>query len=544
MYKKTNKNRQLSLHTSVSQYLTGVSYEHFEDNTGWQNVFFKQVTSKIDEDLFKVLFSSDTGSPNASICTAIAMMIIKEVEGCSDKKLFESCRFNLLTRKSLCIINIDDPIPSESTYYLLRNKIQKHFENTEVDLFAECFKDITKKQIAEFDISGESIRMDSKLIGSNIAFYSRYELVHKTLVHFYKKTSNKIFDILSPKDKELLKEFVKEKSSKTVYTSNKEQIKDKLQTIGNLIYTVINSFDFKNNESFKILKRVFKDQYQEEDSDKIIVRPSNEISAKSVQSPFDSDCDFRKKNEEVTKGYNHNLTETVSDSNEFDLITDVKMEKATYADNDFLEPSIKSSKKILKDDIEKTHADGAYNSDRNQEFIKEENINFHLTGFQGQKGRYDLNLINNKLEVFDNQENKKIDVVKIKNGNYRIKTEKGYRYFTEKNIKSCELRREVDALPYKIKNKRNNVEATIYQLAYHLRKDKTKYRGYFKNKIWAILRVLWVNCVRISKYISNLTIEIKKNNLFFSFSSFFRNFVFFSSFFLDFVLLKLINVKK
>ena len=544
MYKKTNKNRQLSLQTSVYQHLTGFSYDYFEDKTGWQNIFLKQVVNKIDEDLFKDLFSSGTGSPNASISVCIGMMILKEAEGCSDKKLFESCRFNLLTRKSLGLVNIDDSIPSESTYYLLRKKIKEHFENTGVDLFEENFKKITSKQILEFNISGESIRMDSKLIGSNIAFYSRYELVHKTLVHFYKKTSNKSFDILSPKDNELLKEFVKEKSSKTVYTSNKDQIKDKLQTIGNLIYTVINSFDFKNNESFKILKRVFKDQYQEEDSDKIIVRPSNEISAKSVQSPFDSDCDFRKKNEEVTKGYNHNLTETISDNNKFDLITDVKTEKATYSDNDFLEPSIKSSKEVLKDEIKNSHADGAYNSDRNQEFIKEENINFYLTGFQGQKGRYDLKLDNDLLEVLDIQENKKIDVVKIKNGNYRIKTEKGYRYFTEKNIKSCELRRKVDELPDKIKNKRNNVEATIYQLAYHLRKDKTKYRGHFKNKIWAVLRALWVNCVRISKYISNLTIKMKKNKLFFSFSSFFRNFLFFSSFFVDFVFLKLINVKK
>jgi len=42
------------------------------------------------------------------------------------------------------------------------------------------------------------------------------------------------------------------------------------------------------------------------------------------------------------------------------------------------------------------------------------------------------------------------------------------------------------------------VEATIFQLAYHLRKDKTKYRGFFKNKIWAILRSLWINFVRIA----------------------------------------------
>ena len=86
-------------------------------------------------------------------------------------------------------------------------------------------------------------------------------------------------------------------------------------------------------------------------------------------------------------------------------------------------------------------------------------------------------------------------------GKYRIKTEKGYRYFTEKDIEGQELRRQIEQIPRKIANIRNNVEASIYQLAYPLRKDKTKYRGLFKNKIWAVLRCAWVNCVRITNFI-------------------------------------------
>ena len=51
------------------------------------------------------------------------MMILKEGEGYSDQKLFENCHFNLLTRKVLGLTNIDDPVPAESTYYLLRKRI-------------------------------------------------------------------------------------------------------------------------------------------------------------------------------------------------------------------------------------------------------------------------------------------------------------------------------------------------------------------------------------------------------------------------------------
>ncbi|MEA3317048.1 MAG: hypothetical protein U9R54_03745, partial [Bacteroidota bacterium] len=48
-------------------------------------------------------------------------------------------------------------------------------------------------------------------------------------------------------------------------------------------------------------------------------------------------------------------------------------------------------------------------------------------------------------------------------------------------------------------------------LAYHLRKDKTKYRGFFKNKIWAILRSLWINFVRISDSLVKISQKVKIN---------------------------------
>ncbi len=56
------------------------------------------------------------------------MMILKEGEGYSDQKLFENCHFNLLTRKVLGLTNIDDPVPAESTYYLLRKRIADYYK--------------------------------------------------------------------------------------------------------------------------------------------------------------------------------------------------------------------------------------------------------------------------------------------------------------------------------------------------------------------------------------------------------------------------------
>ena len=169
------------------------------------------------------MFSADEGAPNASIKILISMMILKEGEGYSDEKLYENCRFNLLTRKALELVNMDDKIPAESTYYLLRHRIAEYKVQKNIDLFEKCFQHITSEQVIEFNVSGKSLRTDSKLIGSNIAFFSRYELIHKTLLLFYKQFFHNQTELLSKEAQETLTNFIKEKSSTTVYKNDKNK---------------------------------------------------------------------------------------------------------------------------------------------------------------------------------------------------------------------------------------------------------------------------------------------------------------------------------
>ena len=88
----------------------------------------------------------------------------------------------------------------------------------------QTFKQITSGKVQEFDVNGHSIRMDSKLISSNIAFYSCYEIVHHTLCRFYKTLNKQEKARLSAMDREQLKEVTNEEPLKTVYCSNREEI--------------------------------------------------------------------------------------------------------------------------------------------------------------------------------------------------------------------------------------------------------------------------------------------------------------------------------
>lgn len=132
-----------SLFSSTEDFLRGKSQTFYTEENSWHNLFRREVTLRIDEALFKPLYSSDMGAPNASIRVLAGMMILKEAQGWSDSHLFEQCRFNILTRSALGLLNMDDDLPVESTYYLFRKQIVEYERNSGENLFEKAFRKIT-----------------------------------------------------------------------------------------------------------------------------------------------------------------------------------------------------------------------------------------------------------------------------------------------------------------------------------------------------------------------------------------------------------------
>jgi len=82
-----------------------------------------------------------------------------------------------------------------------------------------------------------------------------------------------------------------------------------------------------------------------------------------------------------------------------------------------------------------------------------------------------------------------------------------YRYFSQKDIDTYMIRKKIAETPIEILQKRNNVEATLFQFGYHYPNAKSRYRGLIKHQMWANIRCLWVNFVRILKYINQLCLK-------------------------------------
>lgn len=500
MFKKSQKSNQLDLFNSPSSVLKGRSLDTYTDINQWHNIFRQQVTMQINEDIFEPLFSNGIGAPNASLRVLVAMMVLKEAEGISDKKLFENCEFNLLIRSAIGLMNLEDSVPTESTYYAFRKRISEYAKAHNENLFDKAFSELTKKQCSDFNVSGKSLRMDSKLLGSNIAWLSRYEIIHETTRLFWEqiKEDNKLNDDL----KKTLGGLLKEKGYKVVFANSSDEVKDRLQQFGILISQLLETYSGSEIKHYETLRRVFSEQYKVDDKKTVLPREKEKIKATSVQSPHDTDSHYRNKDGNQVKGFSINITESCDDGDTLNLISDVNVKQVSSSDSGFLEESIERSTAVFKDIPTAVHADGAYHSQENQKYCKKNNIELFLHAIQGQKGRYLLNYNKEgKLAIYDSVADQNLDYKELtdKKGErkWRIKQTKGYRYFTQKDIDNSLLREKINKTPIEILQKRNNVEATIFQLGYHYPNAKSRYRGLIKHQMWADIRCMWINFVRI-----------------------------------------------
>jgi hypothetical protein len=522
MFKKSDKHKQLDAFSSPVEYLKDSSMNYYLKNDSWHNQFREQVVMRVDESLFSVLYSNGKGAPNASIRVLIGMMILKEGQGWSDEQLFESSNYNLLVRSALGLMTLEDAVPVASTYYLFRRNLVEYAKEHEEDLFKKCQAQITKSQILEFNVSGKQVRMDSKLIGSNIVWYTRYELIHETLRLFVVERQEFIYKkSLSKEEFLLIRSIEGETGNKVVYRSTKVEIDQQFIALGLLMYRFINLFKSNPYGQYQTLKTLFEQQFSVSKEKLVLPLENEKISSKSIQSPHDTDCHYRNKDGNKVKGYSVNVTETCDQPKEdeqdkpvLNLITDTQVEVVSTSDCDFLKQALSQSQEILPNNIEKAYTDGAYNSVGNQDYCQDNFIDLLLTGMQGGKPRYEVSLDSqdqNRLIVIDNITGNQIESQQINARKdptlkkWRIKTDEGkYRYFNFETLRASILRKKLKEIPIEETNIRCNVEATIFQLGYHYSNDKSNYRTLAKHKLWAYSRSLWINFVRILKYVTQI----------------------------------------
>ena len=502
-FKKSKQKSQPDLFATASFSLPERERRYMEDELSWHNEFYRNVLLNIDEEILRPLFvDGNMGAPTKQLRILIAMRMLKEGRGCSDEQLYENVRFNLVWRQAVGLFNINDECPSIDSYYMLFRRIAEYEQNNpeHVNLYKKIYQDLTAKQIKKYKIAGRTIRMDSKLIGSNIAWFSRYEIIHET---FRKQVSEQAAMCISDQlYRQKALDFLAEDASKTVYRSDDETLGQRLLDLGIVISHIL---AMRGEGEVSLLHRVFHEQYDVDKDGNITVRDKKLVSATSVQNPNDPDAAYRSKGGKKVKGYSTNITETCDEEDKPSLITDVQVKPANAADNGFLKDAVEDTRKVTDNSIDKVIVDGAYQSKENRNLASDEENGFELVanGLQGKPSRFDLELRDDSsLEVTDKQTAEVITATKVKDGQWKIAVEspkgkKSYRYFDNEAIERSQNRQRMETIPWEERKKRNNVEATIFQYCFLTRNNKTRYRGLFKQTLQALARCAWINMRRL-----------------------------------------------
>ncbi len=398
-------------------------------------------------------------------------------------------------------MNLSDEVPVESTYYLFKQSLYAYQLKTGRDLVGETFFTLTQTQANVFGVVGQQIRMDSKLIGSNIATCCRLQLVVCCLQGFWTSLDKGQKGRLSAKDQQVLDDLLKVKPHQVVYRLSSAEKGEKLQELGLLLSRLQETYTEKDSDQYGLIVRVFGDQYTVLSSpQEVLPKPPKEISSSSLQSAHDEDAAFRRKGEDKVKGYSVNLTETCNEDG-LNLITDVEVKPATAPDNEFVQPAIERTQQVVGEVLE-VSMDGAYNDAANTEYAQAEGKQFHYSGLQGIKGLFVYERTPEGVEVIDRHTGEVQLAQEYKPGKYKIIIDGKSRYFKEQDIDNYIKRKQIEELPAHIRNRRNNVEASIFQLSYYTQDGKTRYRGLIPHQLWAWCRGLWLNLVRIKKYLT------------------------------------------
>jgi hypothetical protein len=512
MFRRSAPSSAPDLFSSFESYFKGPKLDRLNDPAAWNHLFFEHITSKIDEDIFRVVFDPDVGRPNAPIRHLVSMMVLKEGFGWSDAQLFEQCRFNILVMRALGLMNLCDEVPAESTYYLFKQALYADQLEAGRDLIGETFSSLTRTQANAFGVLGQHIRMDSKLIGSNIALCCRLQLVVSCLQAFWGSLDKSQKRRLSAKNQQVLDGLLKVKAHQVVYGLTRVEKCEKLQEFGQLLSRLQATYTDKDSGHYGLIVRVMGDQYTVLSSSKqVLPKPPEEISSSSLQSADDEEAAFRRKGKDKVKGYSVNLTETclpvrvartqTGGEDGLNLITDVDVKPATAPDNGFVQAAIERTQQVVGDVLE-VSMDGAYNDQSNAEYAKEQDKQFYYSGLQGTPGRFIYERTEDGVTVIDQQTGEVHIAQEYKPGKYKIIMDGKPRYFKEQHIDNYLKRKQIEALPDHIRNRRNNVEASIFQLSYYTKDGKTRYRGLRPHRLWAHCRGLWVNLVRIKNYLA------------------------------------------
>ena len=381
---RENASHNQGLLFGFETHLSPSRQKELESSSGY--FFYQEIFSKIEERDYSVLYSSKKSAPNSPVNQLVGAIVLKHLYDWTDKELFSHLSFNMETRLSLGVMNMNTSLFTARTFYNFKNRLETHHKETGTNLLENTFKNLTSIQLSELDISGKIQRFDSVQLQSNIKKYSRLGLLVEVL--------SQLLDILDETDTENLKELhtqYKLGGQKYVYGVVPSEFLTHLEKISLAYYQVAqylssSSKKYEVEKKYQNFQRVYKEHFEEAK-----LKASKEVGSDSLQSPNDPQASFHRKQGEDYQGYVLGASETAAEEGKPNLITDVKIRTNNTSDAELTAETFKQVQQITPN-VDEFHMDGACGSSELDQLADQEDkpVTLVQTAISGKKAEVEI----------------------------------------------------------------------------------------------------------------------------------------------------------
>jgi len=514
MFRKNTSHQQASLFGIASQ-LPEKKLKKLKKSKEYD--FYRLVFCKIKEEDFAVLFSKTSSRPNAPVNALVSSIILLNHNNWTTEQLFDRIDFDILTRTALGLDTLDETPFCAATFFNFQNRLLSHFVQTGENLLERVFDQLTAQQLKALGVKTDIQRSDSFMAMSNIRSYGRTQLLVEVLIRLQRVLSDegrgRFAEMLSP--------YTKQSSGQYIYNLERVRIPHELEKLGRVYHALYQALKegYSNVDIFRTFERVYHEHFIVID-DKVQVVPGAELHGGILQSPDDIDATYRKKNGRDFRGQSVNVTETASDENDINLITDIAVCPNNTDDSAILNDRLEHIKKKTPD-VNELHTDGAYGSEQNDETMEKLKITHVQTAVRGRKAAVAMEI----EEVSDGHY-----IVHCPHQSVRSqKTRTRYKacfapavckrcsladrccakehhngrvyYFDRADYLQGKRNRNIKLLPPERRRLRPNVEATVKEFTKPFNhKGKLKVRGKFKTMLFAFSMGIAINFGRVWRY--------------------------------------------
>jgi hypothetical protein len=350
--------------------------------TGWAEQFYQQIYSKVNEERFSVLYSSNYSRPNKPVRLIVSLLILKSLKGLSDAELLESLKFDQRFWYALGISTREDAVVSVNTLTNFRARLIDHQADGGADLFELEVKSLSDALAVLIGLNRKMARMDSFMISSACRDMTRLELIYTVVYNAVKALSN-LDETAVP---EPLKPFLEEGHRKEhVYAITDEEVPDKLswliRTGGQLSALIQERTDDHSIEAFALLRRLLSEQAAVGPDGVLTPKDPKELESSRLQNPSDPDATHRVKGGVGSTGYACNIVEVRDQDKKVSMILDHTVEQNIHSDQEFGEEFLQNSP--LAEEIEVLATDGAFHRVESQLTAEEKGIEWNISNIPG-----------------------------------------------------------------------------------------------------------------------------------------------------------------